>query len=234
MKRWHLREPGLWPAAIAVGAAALGWPASLAAGPVSGIVRTETRPGVVPAAVVVYAEPLEGPAPRRPGRFTLTQRHKTFIPHVLAVPVGSTVTFPNEDVIFHNVFSLSGPEPFDLGLYRAGASRARTFTLPGAYRVFCNIHPQMTALIVVAPTPYVAVAGPDGRYVLDLPPGRYRLTVLSARASPVTTELQSAAGASEAPPLTLDESQWMAVPHKNKFGREYPAAAYKPGGPSDR
>jgi plastocyanin len=228
----HSRKADFRTAAIAAGAAALGWPVSLAAGPVSGVVRTETRPGVAPAAVIVYAEPVDAPAPRRPGRFTLTQRQKTFMPPVLAVPVGSTVTFPNEDVIFHNVFSLSGPEPFDLGLYRAGASRARVFNLPGAYRVFCNIHPQMTALIVVVPTPYVALAAPGGRYVLDLPPGRYRLTVLSAKAAPVTTELQSAAGASEAPLLTLDESQWVATPHKNKFGQDYPAAAYKPGGPS--
>jgi hypothetical protein len=219
---------------MAGGAAVLAWPASPAAGPVSGIVRTQTRPGVAPATIIVYAEPLNAPAPRRPGRFTLTQRHKTFMPHVLAIPVGSTVTFPNEDVIFHNVFSLSGPEPFDLGLYRAGASRDRTFSLPGAYRVFCNIHPHMTALIVVLPTPYVGLAGPDGRYVLDLPPGRYRLTVLSARASPVTAEVESVAGASQAPPLTLDESQWVAVQHKNKFGRDYPAAAYKPGGPPER
>ena len=61
----------------------------------------------------------------QPGAFTLTQKDKTFRPHILAVPIGSTVEFPNEDTIFHNVFSLSGPQPFDLGLYRAGARGRR-------------------------------------------------------------------------------------------------------------
>jgi hypothetical protein len=167
------------------------------------------------------------PAPRRSAQVTLTQRNKTFLPHVLAAPVGSTVTFPNQDTIFHNVFSLSGPEPFDLGLYRAGDSRARTFTQVGTYRVFCNIHPQMTSLLVIVPTPYVVVTDKDGRYTLDLPPGRYRLTVLSERAGPVSTEIVSTAGASAAPALELNESEWVATQHKNKFGQDYPAAAYK-------
>ena len=202
-------------------------PTTLMAGPVSGVVRTETRPGVVPATAVVFAEPIDTPASRRPGTFTLNQRNKTFLPSVLAVPAGSTVQFPNQDDIYHNVFSLSGPEPFDLGLYRAGDSRMRVFTKPGTYRVFCNIHPQMTALILVVATPHVVLAGADGRYTLDLPAGRYRLTVLSERAAPVSVELTSAAGATVAPELTLDESRWVAAQHKNKYGQDYPAAAYK-------
>ena len=147
---------------------------------------------------------------------------------MLAVPLGSTVDFPNNDGIFHNVFSLSGPQPFDLGLYRAGESRPRTFTAPGTYRVFCNIHPQMTAIIVVAPTGFTTLAAPDGRFTLDLPPGRYRVTALSERASPVSVEITSTAGASTAPELTLDESAWASAQHKNKFGKDYPAIrAYK-------
>jgi plastocyanin len=197
------------------------------AGPVSGSVRTVTRPGVAPAGSIVYAEPIDEAAARRPGTFVMTQRDKTFQPRVLPVPAGSTVQFPNKDSIFHNVFSLSGPQPFDLGLYRGGASKTRTFTDPGTYRVFCNIHPLMTALIVVVPTPYVAIAGADGRFVLDLPPGRYRLTALSERAGPVSSEVVSTAGAVAAPELTLDESAWIAVQHKNKFGQEYPPEAYK-------
>ena len=197
------------------------------AGPVSGSVRTVTRPGVVPAGSIVYAEPIDQAAARRPGTFVMTQRDKTFQPHVLPVPMGSTVQFPNKDAIFHNVFSMSGPLPFDLGLYRGGASKTRIFTDPGTYRVFCNIHPQMTALIVVVPTPHVALAGPDGRFVLDLPPGRYRLTALSERAGPVSTEVVSTQGAVVAPAITLDESAWVAVQHKNKFGQDYPPEAYK-------
>jgi plastocyanin len=201
-------------------------PVPALAGPVSGVVRTATAPGARPATAIVYAEPMDAAPPRRPGRFTMQQREKGFRPHVLAVPVGSTVEFPNEDPIFHNVFSLAGPEPFDLGLYRGGDSRTRTFTAPAAYRVFCNIHPQMAALIVVVPTPYVAIVS-DGRYVLDLPPGRYRVTALSDRAAAVTAETVSTTGASAGPELTLDESRWVAAPHKNKHGQEYPAAAYK-------
>jgi plastocyanin len=198
-----------------------------AAGPVSGTVRTRTREGVAPAAAVVYAEPLDAAAPRRPGRFTLAQKNKTFQPHLLPIPAGSTVEFPNNDPIFHNVFSLSQPQPFDLGLYRAGQSRARLFSQPGTYRVFCNIHPQMTAVVLVLPTPYATVAGNDGRFLLDLPPGRYRITALSERAEPVSVEVASVAGAITAPDLALDESSWVFVQHKDKFGKDYAAAAYR-------
>jgi plastocyanin len=197
------------------------------AGLVSGVVRTAVAPGARPATAVVYAEPVDAAAPRRPGRFTLRQKNKTFQPSVLAIPSGSTVEFPNEDAIFHNVFSLSGPQPFDLGLYRGGASRSSTFTSPAAYRVFCNIHPQMTTLIVVVPTPFVTLADAAGRYSLDLPPGRYRLTALSDRAAAVTAEVTSLAGAVTASELQLDESRFVSVAHKNKHGQDYPAESYK-------
>ena len=86
-------------------------PSPVLGGPVTGTVRTVTREGAAAAAAIVYAEPLDGPAPRRPQSFTLTQKDKTFRPQILAVPAGSTVEFPNEDSIFHNVFSLSWPQP---------------------------------------------------------------------------------------------------------------------------
>ena len=197
------------------------------AGPVSGVIRTLARPGTAPAAKIVYAEPLDVQPSRQPGKFTLRQKNKAFLPRILGVPVGSSVDFPNDDLIFHNVFSLAGPQPFDLGLYRSGESPLRTFTQPGTYRVFCNIHPLMSALIMVVPTPYVATAGPDGRYVLDLPAGRYRVTAVSERAAPVSVEILSEAGATIAPELTLDESRWVLTQHKNKFGKDYPISAYK-------
>ena len=213
---------------VAVVALVFAVSAPAGAGPVSGTVRTETREGIAPARAVVYAEPLDGRPPRRVERATLTQRHRAFLPAVLAVPVGSTVDFPNEDVIFHNVFSLSTPMPFDLGLYRAGESRSRTFTRAGTYRVFCNIHPQMTAFIVVAPTPWVTMADPQGAYRLELPPGRYRLTAISERAVPVVAEVTVGTGTTTAPVLELDESAFVSVPHKNKHGHDYPASAYDP------
>ena len=199
--------------------------AQVGAGAVTGVVRTVTREGVAPATAVVYAEPLDTVAPRAPRRATLGQKNKTFQPRVLAVPVGSTVEFPNNDNIYHNVFSLSAPQPFDLGLYRAGETRARTFTGLGIYRVFCNIHPQMTAVIFVTPTGFTTVAASDGRFTLDLPPGRYRMTAVSERASPVSAEITSTEGASTVPELTLGESTWVFAPHRNKFGKDYPAAA---------
>jgi len=193
----------------------------------TGTVSTKVRAGTQAAPVVVYAEPLTGAAPAREARpVTLSQRNKAFAPRVLGVPVGTVVTFPNDDDIFHNVFSLSPGNAFDLGLYRAGASKSRTFATPGVVRIFCNIHPQMTALVVAAPTPWVVTTGTDGAWRLDLPAGRYRLTAISERAAAVTADV-TVNGATTSPPLALDESAFVAVPHTNKFGKPYPAGAYK-------
>src|SRR2546422_9388928 len=117
---------------------------------VTGRVRFTGRASGVTVPVIVYAEALDGRRVQA-GRFKMTQKNKSFVPHVLAVPVGSTVGFPNGDPIFHNVFSLSRPNPFDLGLYKEGEMKDRTFTTPAIYRVFCNIHPQMSSTILVVP-----------------------------------------------------------------------------------
>ena len=202
-------------------------PVAAQADVLTGTVTTKVRAGNQPAPVVVYAEPLGGAAPAREGKpVTLSQRNKAFAPRVLGVPVGTVVSFPNDDDIFHNVFSLSPGNAFDLGLYRAGASKSRTFATPGVVRIFCNIHPQMTALVVAAPTPWVVTTGADGAWRLDLPAGRYRLTAISERAAAVTADV-AVSGATSSPPLALDESAFVAAPHTNKFGKPYPAAAYK-------
>jgi plastocyanin len=193
----------------------------------TGSVRVATRAGVPPGSAVVYALPLDRPAPARPGTFALTQKNKAFAPGVLGIPAGSTVEFPNHDSIFHNVFSLSSPAPFDLGLYRAGASKSRVFTEPASYRVFCNIHPQMSAVIVVAPTPWVTVTDRTGAFTLTLPPGRYRLTASTGRTTPVTRDVVVAGAAAGVEPLDLDERSLVEAPHTNKFGKAYPAEAYK-------
>lgn len=194
---------------------------------VTGRVETRVREGSPAATAVVYAEPLDGAAPARPGTFTIAQRNKSFVPRVLGVPAGSSIAFPNEDPIFHNVFSLSSPQPFDLGLYRSGASKTRSYPQPGVYHVFCNIHPQMIAFIVVAPTPWVTTAASDGTWRLDLPSGRYRITAVSERAAPVSTETKVGGAASDSVALTLDESSFAQAKHLNKFGKPYPASAYK-------
>jgi len=201
---------------------------------VTGHVRVKGRT-VAGLPTIIYAESTEGRTPVRPGVFKIIQKNKAFIPHVLAVPAGSTVEFPNEDPIFHNVFSLSRPRPFDLGLYRSGASKTRVFLEPAAYRIFCNIHPQMTAVILVLPTSFITEAYPAGAYRLDLPPGRYRLTAWSERAQPFSMEISVGQDPVVAPELSLDESNFVQLPHKNKFGQDYPGAAYDPlEGPQPR
>ena len=111
-----------------------------------------------------------------PQRATLDQRNETFVPHVLAITVGTTVDFPNSDHIYHNVFSLSAAKRFDLGRYAAGRSRSVRFDRPGIVRVFCEIHSHMSAFILVFNHRYFAVTGADGRYqITRVPPGQYTL-----------------------------------------------------------
>jgi plastocyanin len=208
----------------------LSYSAAALAVEVTGHVKVLQGPEDRGRVIVVYAEPSGEHEPPKPGHYALKQERKTFIPHVLAVPVGSTVSFPNDDPIFHNVFSLTRPGPFDLGLYRAGDSKTRVFTKPAIYRVFCNIHPQMSALLLVLPTSFIAEADKDGSYRLDLPSGRYRLSAWSERSQqPATEELSVESSPVNAPELTLDESKFVELLHKNKYGQEYPASVYESG-----
>jgi len=111
-----------------------------------------------------------------PQRATMDQRNETFVPHVLAVTVGTTVDFPNSDNTYHNVFSLRGPRPFDLGRYAAGKSKSVRFDRAGIVRVFCEIHSHMSAFILVFTHRYFDVTSADGRYQIGrVPPGRYTL-----------------------------------------------------------
>ena len=108
-------------------------------------------------------------------RATMDQRNETFVPHVLAITVGTTVDFPNSDNTYHNVFSLRAPR-FDLGRYAAGRSKSVRFDRPGIVRVFCEIHSHMSAFILVFNHRYFAVTGADGRYqIARVPAGRYTL-----------------------------------------------------------
>src|SRR4051812_16291025 len=122
----------IWVALLAV----LALPFAAEAAAVTGRVRVAGRAPGVAVPTIVYAEALDGGGRVQPGKFTLKQKNKTFAPRILAVPVGSSITFPNDDSIFHNVFSLSRPGPFDLGLYRDGESKTRVFSMPATYRVF--------------------------------------------------------------------------------------------------
>jgi len=114
----------------------------------------------------------------------ISQRNKTFIPHVLAVPVGSKVDFRNEDAIFHNVFSLSKPNDFDTGLYRQGASYSEVFKKAGPVQILCNIHSSMLGYVYVVDTPYYAQADGAGAFTIKgVPPGDYDLTIWHEGAS---------------------------------------------------
>lgn len=196
--------------------------------PLIGRVKVNGRTGGLNVTTIVYAEALDVRTPVQPGKFSLAQKNKAFVPHVLAVPAGSTVSFPNQDLIFHNVFSLSRPVQFDLGLYRNGESKNQVFAAPATYRVFCNIHPQMAAVILVLPTSYIAEVDANGSYRLDVPAGRYRVTAWSERAQePTVLEVSVGSGNSAAADLTLDESKFSATGHTNKDGKEYPKSAYE-------
>jgi len=112
----------------------------------------------------------------KPVRVELRQEGQQFAPQLLVVPVGSTVSFPNADPVFHNVFSLSGAKKFDLGYYPAGQTRVVTFSEPGIVQVYCHLHANMYAAIVVTPNRWYAQPGEEGTFSLhDIPPGTYTL-----------------------------------------------------------
>jgi plastocyanin len=127
---------------------------------------------------VVYLEsaPRSAFDEREPGHAALDQRNETFVPHVLAVMVGTIVDFPNSDLIYHNVFSLSRTKRFDLGRYAAGKSKSVRMDRTGVVRVFCDIHSHMNAFILVFNHPFFDVTDVEGRFELpSLPAGTYTL-----------------------------------------------------------
>ncbi len=179
--------------------------------------------------VVVILRSSNGPQPGvpPPKKSAIVQKDKTFLPHVLAVPVGSTVDFPNADPIFHNAFSSYNGQIFDVGLYPPGTSRSVRFSREGVVRVFCNIHPSMSAMIVVLATPYYATTREDGSFeIAGVPQGDYGLSFIHERA---TEQALAAAGRHvrvDAEGLTLSEimiseAGFLSTPHKNKYGQDY-------------
>lgn len=183
--------------------------------------------------VAIWLTPVRGllkpPAVVRLEHYRLIQKDKNFTPHLLVVPVGSRVEFPNLDPFYHNVFSLFNGKRFDLGLYEAGSTRTVNFDHEGVSYIFCNIHPQMGAVVIAVPTPYFAVSTENGSVALrDVPDGMYEVNVWAEGASPDSLKNLSRVVriGPEARDLGVIQVLKGIVPmsHKNKFGEEYPPA----------
>jgi plastocyanin len=201
--------------------------AELDAAVVNGKVMFLTKRGQKPVVneTLVWLD-AAGRAPKRPGStFTMTTRSKAFLPHVLAVPSGSTVTFPNEDPISHNLFSLTPGNTFDLGLYRKGPGKAQKFEAPGAVNVYCNVHPNMSAVVHVMATPYYGFTDANGDYSFDVPPGKYHLTAWNEQGGSAVSDIEVKADGKVAGAtlLTIDGRNARDAQHKNKFGQAYRA-----------
>jgi plastocyanin len=164
------------------------------------------------------------------GHFTLVQKHRMFTPHLLVVPVGSVVSFPNADPFFHNVFSLFNGKRFDLGLYEAGKSKDVVFSREGVSYIFCNIHPEMSAVVLSLASRHYAIADRDDNFrMVDIPPGEYEvhawiegLTQLSL--DRLVRRVHLSAGKSESVDLDVHEFSRESANHLNKFGQPYEQA----------
>ncbi len=229
---------------ICCGWAALALTGNFAAGqgkPVTVQVRiekgTSAKPEKSPVAdvsqAVVWLVPVDSPAaqeapPEKPGkRPQVVQKNKSFQPHLTVVRVGSVVDFPNHDPFFHNVFSMFDGKRFDLGLYEAGATNSVRFDHPGVSFLFCNIHPEMSAVVVAVDTPYYAETDKSGGISIpNVPDGKYELHVWYERSLP--KELKSLSRSVQVSQISRDlgtivipEDSAFSTAHKNKYGQDY-------------
>jgi plastocyanin len=185
--------------------------------------------------VVLWLETTGGTSSKNlPVRRTqMKQKDKSFVPHVLAIPVGGAVDFPNLDPIFHNAFSNFDGTHFDVGLYAPGTTQSVVFPTAGIVRVFCNIHPTMSAVIAVVPTAWYEVTGPSGKYSIgSVPPGDYQLRIFHERALPQNLAfLERRVSVPESglalPLISISETGFVPAPHLNKYGHPYPPEAHE-------
>jgi plastocyanin len=197
-----------------------------AQGAVSGRVALTERPGEQSSDIgntVIYLVPTAAASARTtPANASIAMNGRTFVPRVRVVTPGSRVDFPNQDPFSHNIFSTTPGAVFDLGLYPSGRSRDTQFRRAGIFPVYCNIHPRMTAFVVVVPSPYFTMAGADGRWTLpNVPAGEYTLHIWHERADETKQPLQVAASGQSGVDVTVDARGFRFAQHKNKFGREY-------------
>lgn len=169
-----------------------------AIGTLTGTVQIDGKP--ISGFGLVTLEPASGKwKPRTPKRGVIEQRGREFLPHVAAVAVGSTISFPNFDTVFHNVFSSSPTSPFDLGIYKVGEAREYTFTKEGIVRLGCNLHANMSAYIAVVSAPSYVVTDEKGAFSFKrLAPGKYKLRAWSEKSkAPITQDITIKTGKNE-------------------------------------
>ena len=203
--------------------------AHAAPGRVTGSVKvTEADGKPVPGVeVIVYVVGFADPPGTKPGpQAKVEQKGRKFVPDLVAITVGDKVTFPNSDPFLHNVFSQSSTRKFDLGSFKKGDTKEKEFPAPGVVDVYCNIHPEMAATILVLPNRRHTRTGPDGTFVLEgIPPGDWTLFAYTRRAAkPVMTKVSVKAGADTTVDLALQRGA--EPPHLNKYGEKY-----RPEGP---
>ncbi|MGA2037847.1 MAG: hypothetical protein ABSH42_01115 [Bryobacteraceae bacterium] len=180
--------------------------------------------------VAVWLEPVGAWQPPAPLHVRMLQKDKMFQPHLLIVTVGSTVDFPNLDPVFHNAFSNYDGQLFDVGLYPPGSTRSIRFSRSGIVRVFCNIHSSMSAVIVVLNTPLFSITKADGRFeIAGVPEGDRDLTFFHERATEAALKSAgrrvSVSGERVSiPTVAISETGYLSIPHKNKYGQDYPPA----------
>ncbi len=204
---------------------------SAVSAPVSGKVEllekgNAKRPVVREVLVFLEGVRAEIPAALQKRAVSIASREKTFEPHIEVVPLNGSVSFPNHDDIMHNVFSLSKGNRFDLGLYKNGAKKDFTFQTPGLVRIYCNIHPQMSAFLQVMENPYFAWTNPDGGFLIDdVPPGNYRLKAWHEEGE-TTQPLSVTESGATGLVVQIDVSGFAKRPHLNKFGKPYKREKY--------
>ncbi|HTY42522.1 MAG TPA: carboxypeptidase regulatory-like domain-containing protein [Thermoanaerobaculia bacterium] len=208
---------------LAILVTALPAAAATLTGTVSLVADGKARPDASNAVVWLEGAPRTGIGP---SKASMKQVSKRFQPPVVVVEKNATVDFPNDDPIYHNVFSVSGGNRFDLGLYRGGSSKSKKFEEVGIVRVYCNIHPQMVGFVVVVDSDHVAITGRDGAFRFDdVPPGSYVLKAWHEE-SGETSQPVVVRGAGDPPAaVSLDVTGFKPEAHKNKYGKDYPPNA---------